>query len=63
MSKKHTIADYHPVGMSECDSNCIFGNCGENCPIYVQGDCVPANEELMDKQLSDMSATKHLEVD
>ena len=63
MKKQHTMADYYPAGMSECDRNGINGNCGENCRIFREGDCIPYNEELESENRKDMSAVKHLKLD
>ena len=39
------MIDHYPVGMSECDSNGLAGNCGFLCRIYQQGECEYADEE------------------
>ena len=36
---KHTIADYYPAGMSDCDHYGMMGNCGEGCPVNQRGEC------------------------
>lgn len=62
VKSKYTMADNYPPGMSECDSNGINGNCGENCPVYEMGDCFLDIEERTYKNKSNISAIKFLEV-
>ena len=54
MSKSRTIMDHYPVGMSECDHQGIFGDCGEKCPVYQRGECEHDIEEKMYKLCSDL---------
>lgn len=39
MTKRYTIADHYPAGMSECESSGIFGNCGVRCAKFQDFDC------------------------
>lgn len=34
-----TMMGHYPVGMSECDRNGIFGGCGYECSIFLDGEC------------------------
>ena len=35
-----TIMDHYPPDiMSKCEGQGIFGRCGEDCPLFIDGDC------------------------
>ena len=38
---------YPPDIMSKCEGQGIFGNCGANCPLFIDGDC-PIKDEILE---------------
>lgn len=40
------IGDYYPASMSDCDRIGMAGNCGPDCPVYLEGRCAEPQEMI-----------------
>jgi len=38
------ISDHYPAGMSECDRRGLAGQCGPDCPVLEDGECLVEEE-------------------
>ena len=55
------LSDYYPTGMSACDSIGMAGDCGMECPVYLDGECQSV-EEFELEGLTDEELDVHWEL-
>jgi len=56
------MGHYPPDIMSKCEGQGIFGHCGTDCPIFIDGDCPiedEVKESIKDESMEKVNHPKH----